>query len=256
MTDTQARMDQAFALVAAAVDVLLARTQGMDGLDENLQLSRVLDDLQVAGADPASPEVLDDDALAGESVVSLLGGDIDEEVDNPLPVHLGLAEFDPLIIFPLGGNDLADQSAMHLVLVCSNLFGDDVADQIPPRQHVRIGPFGLGRGVVDPRIQRFAPEAGHLLVPELLRIAAKLLIQLVEGAGLILGRARHVRDERVVPNTLLREPSQIVSLLLDNLLQPADRILLTPVDRPLDLVDHHLRGIDRAQTVSATVRLA
>lgn len=72
MTDTQARMDQAFALVAAAVDVLLARTQGMDGLDENLQLSRVLDDLQVAGADPASPEVLDDDALAGESVVSLL----------------------------------------------------------------------------------------------------------------------------------------------------------------------------------------
>jgi hypothetical protein len=37
-----------------------------------------------------------------------VGGDINEKVDDLFSIYIRLTELDPLIVFPLGGSDLAN----------------------------------------------------------------------------------------------------------------------------------------------------
>lgn len=144
---------------------------------------------------------------------------------------------------------------MRLVFACTDVLGNEVSDQVPPREHLGVGPLRLGRGVVDPRVQSLTPDAGHLLVAEVLRIRLELLVQPVERARVLLGRAAHVGNQRVVADSLRRQTLQTGFLVLDDLIEPGNGVLLLAADRPLDLVDEHLRGVDLAQTVAAAISL-
>jgi hypothetical protein len=138
--------------------------------------------------------------LAGS--LDSIGGDVDEEVHDLLTVYIGLAELDPLVVFPLRRGDLADQVAMRVVFAGADLLRDEVPDEIPSCEHVGVRPLDLDRGVVDPRIQRFAPDAGHLLVAEVPRIPVELVAQPVERARIRLRRATQVGDQEVAADTL------------------------------------------------------
>src|SRR5699024_2056548 len=104
-------------------------------------------------------------AAAG-GFVKTIGGDVYEQVHHLLAIYIGLTELDTLVVLPLCSGDLTDEISVRLVLAGSDLLSDEVPDEVPPRQHVGVGPLGLGRRVVYPRIECLAPDHGHLVEAE------------------------------------------------------------------------------------------
>ena len=53
-----------------------------------------------------------------------VGSHVDKQIDDLLPVYLGLAELDPLVFLPLSRRDPPDQVTQALVLGGTSVFGD------------------------------------------------------------------------------------------------------------------------------------
>ena len=185
-----------------------------------------------------------------------VGSHVDKQIDDLLPVYLGLAELDPLVFVPLSRCDLPDQVTQALVLGGTNMFGDEVADEVPAGQHLGIGPLGLSWRVVHPGIESLTPDAANLVESECFRVFLKLLVEPVVRAGTWLAGAGHVGYQHVPPDALLGEATQVLRLLADDVVQPGNRVLLLTADRPFDLVDEDFAGFEIAQAVAAAVGLA
>lgn len=182
-----------------------------------------------------------------------VGGDVHKEVSDKLSVDIRLAELDTLIVIPLRRDDVADHIPVPSGSGRPYALSDEVADQVPTREHVCVRPFELRRRVVHPRVQAFPPHAAHLVKTKIGCGGTEDGVQPVVCADLRLGRARDVRHKPVLSDPLGCQPTEVIFLAAHGLLEPFHGILLFPAKGPLRLIDDQLDRVFGLDAVAPSV---